>query len=48
MECIYRYFVGVTGYNVYVNGSNIGSVTGTSANITGLSAVQHTHVCNCL
>ncbi|MEZ4829304.1 MAG: M4 family metallopeptidase [Bacteroidia bacterium] len=30
--------VAVTGYNVYVNGSNIGSVTGTSANITGLTA----------
>jgi len=30
--------VGVTGYNVYIGGSNIGSVTGTSANITGLTA----------
>jgi subtilisin family serine protease len=30
--------VGVTGYDVYRNGSLIGSVTGTSANITGLTA----------
>ncbi|MFC2104736.1 M4 family metallopeptidase [Bacteroidota bacterium] len=30
--------VGVTGYDVYQNGSLLGSVTGTSANITGLSA----------
>jgi subtilisin family serine protease len=30
--------VGVTGYDVYQNGSSIGSVTGTSANITGLTA----------
>ena len=30
--------VGVTGYNVYQNGSSIGSVTGTSANVTGLTA----------
>ncbi len=30
--------VGVTGYDVYQNGSLIGSVTGTSANITGLTA----------
>jgi hypothetical protein len=29
--------VGVTGYNVYVDGGNIGTVTGTAANITGLS-----------
>ncbi len=29
--------VGVDGYYVYVNGSNIGSVTGTSAQITGLT-----------
>lgn len=29
--------VGVTGYNVYLNGSNIGTVTGTTANVTGLS-----------
>jgi len=30
--------VGVTGYDVYQDGSLIGSVTGTSANITGLTA----------
>ncbi len=30
--------VGVTGYDVYKNGSMIGSVTGTSADITGLTA----------
>lgn len=30
--------VGVTGYNVYVDGSNIGSVTGTSSQVTGLTA----------
>jgi Zn-dependent metalloprotease/chitodextrinase len=30
--------VGVTGYDVYSNGSLLGSVTGTSANITGLTA----------
>jgi len=30
--------VGVTGYDVYQNGSLIGSVTGTSSNITGLTA----------
>lgn len=30
--------VGVTGYDVYQNNSNIGSVTGTSANVTGLTA----------
>ncbi|PLX23674.1 MAG: hypothetical protein C0597_00750, partial [Marinilabiliales bacterium] len=30
--------VGVTGYDVYQNGSLLGSVTGTSANITGLTA----------
>ena len=30
--------VGVTGYDVYQGGSNLGSVTGTSANITGLTA----------
>lgn len=30
--------VGVTGYDVYKNGSLLGSVTGTSANITGLTA----------
>ncbi|MEM7297193.1 MAG: S8 family serine peptidase, partial [Bacteroidota bacterium] len=29
--------VGVTGYNVYLNGSSIGSVSGTSASLTGLS-----------
>ncbi len=29
---------GVTGYNVYLDGSNIGSVSGTSASITGLSS----------
>lgn len=29
--------VGVTGYNIYVDGSNIGQVTGTAANITGLT-----------
>jgi bacillolysin len=29
--------VGVTGYNVFLDGSNIGSVTGTSASITGLN-----------
>ena len=30
--------VGVTGYNVYLNGGLLGSVTGTSATITGLTA----------
>lgn len=30
--------VGVTGYNVYVGGTNIGTVTGTGANLTGLTA----------
>jgi len=30
--------VGVTGYDVYRNGSLLGSVTSTSANVTGLSA----------
>jgi Zn-dependent metalloprotease len=30
--------VGVTGYDVYQNGSLLGSVTGTAANITGLTA----------
>ena len=30
--------VGVVQYNVFVDGSNIGSVTGTGANITGLTA----------
>ncbi|MDP5169290.1 MAG: M4 family metallopeptidase, partial [Bacteroidia bacterium] len=30
--------VGVTGYSVYLNGSSIGTVTGTSASITGLVA----------
>ncbi|WP_424961542.1 S8 family serine peptidase [Ekhidna sp.] len=30
--------VGVTGYDVYQGSSNIGSVTGTSANVTGLAA----------
>ncbi len=30
--------VGVTGYDVYQGNSNLGSVTGTSANITGLTA----------
>jgi len=30
--------VGVTGYDVYQNGSLLGSVTGTSANVTGLTA----------
>ncbi|MDY0780505.1 M4 family metallopeptidase [Tenacibaculum sp. IB213877] len=30
--------VGVTGYNVYQGSTNIGTVTGTSANITGLTA----------
>ena len=29
--------VGVTGYDVFLGSSNLGSVTGTSANITGLS-----------
>ncbi|WP_462253284.1 S8 family serine peptidase [Ekhidna sp.] len=29
--------VGVTGYNIYLNGSSIGTVTGTSASVTGLS-----------
>lgn len=29
--------VGVTGYDVFMGSSNLGSVTGTSANITGLS-----------
>lgn len=29
--------VGVTGYNVYRNGSQVASVSGTSANVTGLS-----------
>ena len=30
--------VGVTGYNVYIDGSLLGTVTGTSAAVTGLSA----------
>jgi len=30
--------VGVTGYDVYANGSLLGTVTGTSANVTGLTA----------
>ncbi|WP_370087784.1 GEVED domain-containing protein [Ekhidna sp.] len=30
--------VGVTGYDVYQGGTNIGSVTGTTANVTGLTA----------
>ncbi|MEZ4858066.1 MAG: GEVED domain-containing protein [Flavobacteriaceae bacterium] len=30
--------VGVTGYEVFLNGGSIGSVTGTSANVTGLTA----------
>ncbi|MEP4534129.1 MAG: M4 family metallopeptidase [Cyclobacteriaceae bacterium] len=30
--------IGVTGYNVFSNGTNIGTVTGTSADITGLTA----------
>src|SRR5690606_32669413 len=30
--------VGVTGYDVFQGNTNIGSVTGTSANITGLTA----------
>ena len=30
--------VGVTGYNVYMDGSLLGSVAGTTANITGLTA----------
>ena len=30
--------VGVTGYDVYQDGSNIGSVTGTSTNVSGLTA----------
>lgn len=30
--------VGVTGYDVYQGASNLGSVTGTSANVTGLAA----------
>jgi hypothetical protein len=30
--------VGVTGYNVYIDGSSIGTVTGPAANITGLTA----------
>jgi len=30
--------VGVTGYEVFSNGSSIGTVTGTSANVTGLTA----------
>jgi chitodextrinase/C1A family cysteine protease len=30
--------VGVTGYDIYSNGSLLGSVTGTSANVTGLTA----------
>ncbi len=30
--------VGVTGYDVYENGTSIGSVTSTSANVTGLTA----------
>lgn len=30
--------VGVTGYNVFQGASNLGTVTGTSANITGLTA----------
>jgi subtilisin family serine protease len=33
--------VGVTGYDVYQNGSLIGSVTGTSADITGLTAATN-------
>lgn len=32
--------VGVSGYDVYQDGNNLGSVTGTSANITGLTAGQ--------
>ncbi|MEZ4779622.1 MAG: GEVED domain-containing protein [Flavobacteriaceae bacterium] len=30
--------VGVTGYEVFLNGGSIGSVTGTAANVTGLTA----------
>ncbi len=30
--------VGVTGYYIYKNGTSVGTVTGTSANITGLTA----------
>ena len=30
--------IGVTGYNVYQSSTNIGTVTGTTANITGLTA----------
>jgi chitodextrinase len=30
--------VGVTGYNVYLGASNLGTVTGTTANVTGLTA----------
>lgn len=30
--------IGVTGYEVFSNGSSIGTVTGTSANVTGLTA----------
>ncbi|MFT5149678.1 MAG: chitodextrinase, partial [Flavobacteriales bacterium] len=30
--------VGVTGYNIFVDGSSIGSVTGTAATVTGLTA----------
>lgn len=30
--------VGVTGYEVFINGGSVGTVTGTSANITGLTA----------
>jgi len=30
--------VGVTGYDVYCNGTMLGTVTGTSANVTGLTA----------
>jgi chitodextrinase len=30
--------VGVTGYEIFSNGSSIGTVTGTTANVTGLSA----------
>ncbi|MEZ4777187.1 MAG: M4 family metallopeptidase [Bacteroidia bacterium] len=30
--------VGVTGYKVYLNGTSIGTVTGTAANVTGLTA----------
>ncbi|HAT66154.1 MAG TPA: hypothetical protein DCS66_16425, partial [Flavobacteriaceae bacterium] len=30
--------VGVTGYEVFEGGSSLGTVTGTSANVTGLTA----------